>query len=226
MGSPSLCEGKTTSLEVNQALRAEFSELPAEYAGYQVVFGGQEAERSKSLKSLGGAFVVALLIIYCILGCLFHSFTQPVVVMAVIPLGFLGVIYGLFVHGQPIGLMAIIGTIALSGVVVNDSLVFLDFINRLRAQGIGLQAAVVIAGRRRLRPILLTTITTILGLLPLVLEIGGSSSFLTPMAIAIVWGLGFATALTLLMVPAFYMIIEDLLRVLGADPLRHSKQRI
>ncbi len=213
----------TTSVKVNAALQAEFGVESKTQPGYQLAYGGQEQERSKSMKSLARAFVLALAIIYCILGCLFRSFIHPLVVMAVIPLGFMGVVYGLFVHGQPIGLMAIIGTIALSGVVVNDSLVFLDFINRLRQQGIGLHAAVVIAGRRRLRPILLTTITTILGLLPLVLEIGGSSSFLTPMAIAIVWGIGFATMLTLLVIPSLYLIVEDLRRLLGIKPGLHDE---
>ena len=159
---------------------------------------------------LGSAFWLAILLIYMILGALFRSFIQPVVVLFTIPLGLLGAVYGLFIHGQPMSLMAMIGVVALTGVVVNDSLVFVDFINRLRAAGVPRWQAIIRAGRMRLRPILLTTATTVVGLMPLMFQVTGSSAFLTPMAVSLVWGLAFATILLLLFIPALYAIVDDL----------------
>jgi multidrug efflux pump subunit AcrB len=145
------------------------------------------------MDSLMAAFWVAFLLIYMILGALFRSFIQPLVVLFTIPLG-------------------LIGVVALSGVVVNDSLVFVDFINRLRAAGVPRLQAIIRSGRHRLRPILLTTATTVVGLMPLMFEVTGSAAFLTPMAISIVWGLLFATFLLLLFIPALYLIVDDVRR--------------
>jgi len=218
-----ITKSETSSFKVNQALRERFS-APAVAAAYpfsSVTFGGEEADRMKSMKSMMRAAILAAVLIYLILASLFDSISQPLIVMCSVPLGFLGVVYGFILHGQPMSLMGIIGLIALSGVVVNDSIVFVDFINRSREEGAGRWASIVAAGRVRLRPILLTTITTIFGLLPMMLEIGGSASFLTPMAIAMVWGLGFATFLTLLLIPCLYAINDDL-RALGAQFLKSA----
>ncbi len=196
-----------TSFAVNNQVREKFGSTIG--SDVFLSYSGEDEDRKKSMDSLMAAFWVALLLIYMILGTLFRSFIQPLVVLFTIPLGLIGVIYGLFIHGQPMSLMAMIGVVALSGVVVNDSLVFVDFINRLRSAGVPRLQAIIRSGRHRLRPILLTTATTVVGLMPLMFEVTGSAAFLTPMAISIVWGLLFATFLLLLFIPALYLIVDD-----------------
>jgi multidrug efflux pump subunit AcrB len=199
-----------TSFAVNNQVREKYGAS----IGSEVFlsYSGEDEDRKKSMDSLMSAFWVAFILIYMILGALFRSFIQPLVVLFTIPLGLIGVIYGLFIHGQPMSLMAMIGVVALSGVVVNDSLVFVDFINRLRAAGVPRLQAIIRSGRHRLRPILLTTATTVVGLMPLMFEVTGSAAFLTPMAVSIVWGLLFATVLLLLFIPALYLIVDDVRR--------------
>lgn len=199
-----------TSYEVNDLLQKKFADRGGD--GISLLFTGEDEDRRRTMSSLGNAFWLALLLIYMILGALFRSFIQPVVVLFTIPLGLIGAVYGLFIHGQPMSLMAMIGVVALTGVVVNDSLVFVDFINRLRAAGVSRWQAIIRAGRMRLRPILLTTATTVVGLMPLMFQVTGSSAFLTPMAVSLVWGLAFATVLLLLFIPALYAIVDDVKR--------------
>ncbi len=213
--------GVVTSYAVNNQVREKFGSSFG--SGVFLTYGGEDEDRKKSMNSLMQAFWVAFLLIYMILGALFRSFIQPLVVLLTIPLGLIGVIYGLFIHGQPMSLMAMIGVVALSGVVVNDSLVFVDFINRLRRAGVPRLQAIIRSGRHRLRPILLTTATTVAGLMPLMFEVTGSAAFLTPMAVSIVWGLLFATFLLLLFIPALYLIVDDIRRrVLGEKPASDS----
>jgi len=113
-------------------------------------------------------------------------------------------------HGEPFSFLAIIGLVGLSGVVVNDSIVLVDFVNRLRAQGIERRKSIIEAGQLRLRPVILTTVTTVLGLMPVAYGIGGGDPILIPMALAICWGLVFATALTLIVIPCIYAILDDI----------------
>ena len=163
----------------------------------------------ESLGSLAIGFPAALLAIFSIIAVIFRSYTQPVIVMIVIPFALVGAILGHFVMGYPFTILSMIGAVALSGIVVNDGLILVDFANRQRRAGVGALEAVVAAGRARLRPILLTSITTIAGLAPIMLETSFQAQFLIPMAVSIVFGLAFATALTLLLLPIFYMIFED-----------------
>ena len=147
-----------------------------------------------------------------ILATQFQSFVQPLVIMLTVPFSFIGVILGLLVMGYPFSLVAFVGVVALAGIVVNDSLVLIDFINKSRRKGMSRWRAIIQSGRIRMRPILLTTITTVLGLLPMGLGIGGRSRVWGPMANTIIWGLSFATILTLFFVPAFYAIVDDVVR--------------
>jgi multidrug efflux pump subunit AcrB len=205
-------ESATTSQEVNRQLQARLAPLIAANPDVQIEYGGQYEETSESLESLMNSFFVAILLIYTILATVFRSFGQPLIVMAAIPLSFIGVTVGFFATDSPIGMIALIGVVGLAGIVVNDSLVLVDFINERRRIGLELHDAVVTAAMLRLRPIFLTTITTVAGLLPLAMS-GAASPLLSPMANAICWGLTFATVLTLVLIPCLYYAFDDLARI-------------
>jgi len=200
---------KATSMKVNGLVAKKFRDISKKYLGYSVKYGGEQEESIKSLMSLLKAFFFAFLIIYLILASFFKSLVQPFIVMLAIPFGLIGVVFAFIVHGLPLSFMAILGVIGLNGIVVNDSIVLVDFINKLRAQGISRKDSIVKAGQMRIRPVILTTVTTVGGLSTVAYGIGGKDPFLVPMAVAICWGLLFATALTLIVIPCFYSIIDD-----------------
>jgi len=202
----------TKSTTVNKVIEDKIPELEARYPGVQVKLGGEYEKTQESFSSLTRSFVIAIVLIYMILGTQFQSFTQPLVIMLTVPFSFIGVVLGLLIMGYPFSLVAFVGIVALAGIVVNDSLILIDFINKSRKKGVSRWRAIIKSGRIRMRPVLLTTITTILGLLPMGLGIGGKSRVWGPMANTIIWGLGFATILTLFFIPAFYAIMDDLVR--------------
>ena len=199
-----------TSTEVNQRLQREFAYVSERYPGYRLDFGGEYQETMESFVSLLLAFGVAILLIYLILGTEFQSFIQPLIVMCTVPFAFIGVVIGLVVMRYPFTLNAGVAIVALAGVVVNDSIVLVDFIKKGRAEGMSRWESIVEAGCTRLRPILLTSITTILGVLPLAMGWGGVSVTWGPMAASLAWGLAFATILTLFVIPAFFSIVDDI----------------
>ncbi len=201
---------KITSLEVNSMLEKKFQDIPDRYIGYSVKYGGEREETIESLKSLLKAFFFAFLIIYLILASFFKSLIQPFVVMLAIPFGLIGVIVAFLAHGLPLSFIAIMGIVGLNGVVVNDSIVLVDFINKLRAGGMDRAESIVKAGQLRIRPVILTTVTTAGGLSTVAYGIGGKDPFLVPMALALCWGLVFATALTLIVIPCIYSILDEL----------------
>lgn len=201
-------ERSTTSAEANERVARRLAGLMASNPDVTFVLGGEYERTRESLDSLVDAFGVALLVIFTILAAQFRSLLQPLIVMGAIPLSFIGVVIGFFVSGAPIGLIALIGVVGLAGIVVNDSLVLVDFVNQRRREGLARDEAIVQAGLLRLRPIFLTSITTVAGLFPLALA-GAASPLLSPMATAIAWGLTFATVLTLIVVPCFYRIVDD-----------------
>lgn len=204
------------SKTANRLVRERFADVPRRFPGCRLDYGGQSKETQESMASLALAGVVALLLIYAILASLFKSFGQPLVVMFTVPFALIGVVTGLAVAGQPLSLLALIGTLALAGIVVNDSLVMVEFINSARRAGVPRDEAILRSGRVRMRPILLTTITTCGGLMPTALGMAtGLESFLAPFAITLVWGLAFATVLTLLVIPCIYAITDDITRGLG-----------
>jgi len=199
-----------------QEISLRMQDWMRDYPGYSLAFGGEVEDTRRSMSSLLRAFVLALLLIYMILATLFKSFLQPFLIMLSIPFALLGVFIGLVVTNTPMGMMAFMGVTALAGIVVNDAIVLISFINNRRRGTGAIPAfdAVVEACRVRLRPILLAQITTMLGLLPLALGLGGREVLMTPMAIAIVWGLIFACTLNVLFLPCFYLISDDI-RCLG-----------
>jgi len=193
-------------------LARSFPTIEREYAGMKLEFGGQERERTKAFSSLWRDFAAAILLIYVILAGLFRSYIQPVIVMCAIPFGAIGAVVGHLAMGYPLTMFSLIGLVALTGIVVNDSLILMTFINRRREEGQAPFDAVIAAGKGRLRAILLTSITTILGLAPLLTETSFQARFLIPMGISIAAGLAFATVLTLIGVPSLYLILLDLQR--------------
>jgi multidrug efflux pump subunit AcrB len=196
---------------VATAVERRFEELSASHPGHRLSFHGDQREMERSLAGLRRALLLSLTLIFVILGSLFRSFLQPLVIMFAIPFASIGMIAGHVLMGRSIGLMSLIGLLALCGVIVNDSLILVDFTNSRRRQGMGLLAALLDSGRLRFRPILLTSITTMLGLLPLTFFAAGESRFLQPMAISLFYGLAAGTVLVLLLVPCAYAILDDLL---------------
>ena len=203
-------KGVTTSNKVNDQLIEKFGTISSEDPGYTFHYGGEYEDTQESMKSMFQAFWLAIAIIYIILAALFKSFSQPLIIMITVPFSFIGVVLGLFIMDVELSLLAVIGVVALVGIVVNDSLVLVDFINRARIGGKKLYDAVLESGKIRLRPVLLTTLTTIAGLGPMAFGLGGKEPYLAPMAISIVWGLAFASVLTLLIIPCLYMILDDI----------------
>jgi len=151
-------------------------------------------------------------VIYILLAIPFKSYSQPVIVITVIPFGVVGAVLGHWIMGMDLTMLSIMGMLALSGVVVNDALVLVDFINRKRKEGIPLAHAVYLAGGRRFRPVLLTSLTTFAGLMPLLFEKSTQAQFLIPMAVSLGFGILFATVITLFIVPVNYLILEDIKR--------------
>jgi multidrug efflux pump subunit AcrB len=191
-------------------LKANFlPRLVERYPGVTYDLEGQAKRTGESVDSLKSGYVLAMMGIFLLLASQFRSYIQPVIIMMAIPFGLIGAVFGHLVMGMEFTIISIFGIVALSGIVVNDSLILIDFINRAVRSGIDVEAAVVESGKARFRPVLLTSITTIAGLLPILTETSFQAQFLIPMAISICFGLLAATCLTLLYVPALYLIVRD-----------------
>ncbi len=191
------------------------SNFESRFPGYTIEVGGVNEEQQRSFRSLGQALIVAVLLIYIILAAQFRSYVQPLIVMSAVCFGYIGVVIGLLVTGLPFSLNAFISVIALAGVVVNNSLILLDFINRERDNGVDKWNAIINAGSIRLRPILLTTITTVAGLFPLVISTSRSAAPWRPMAVSFVFGLIFAAVLTLFITPSIYSLVDSFFGKIG-----------
>ena len=169
---------------------------------------GEQQEQGDNLRSLGKNFLLAMIVVYMLLAIPFKSYFQPLVVMSSIPFGITGAVLGHIFLGLNLSVLSMMGIVALTGVVVNDSLVMVDFINRYRSEGNSIKNAVLEAGPRRFRPIFLTSLTTFVGLIPLILEKSTQAKFMIPMAVSLSFGVLFATAITLLLVPVSYLTLE------------------
>ena len=212
---------KMTAVRANKIAMDAFNRIKHDFPGARLIAGGLQEETDTSLRELGYAAIMALFFIFFILSLQFNSFTQPFIIMSTIPFASLGVLIGLLVSNNPLTFITLIGLLTLTGIVVNDSLVLIDFINRYRKEHPDqIYRAIVLACHVRMRPIILTSITTICGLAPMAFGIGGKSIFWAPLATAIMWGLAFATFLILSMVPAYYAILDDI-----GFFIRHRKRR-
>jgi multidrug efflux pump subunit AcrB len=187
--------------------------LLGKYPGLSYRFKGRQADLRESVSALLKGLGIALLCIFALLAIPFKSYLQPFIIMFCIPFGMIGAIAGHLIMGYSLSVMSLFGLVAMSGVVVNDSLVLIDFANRRYRQGVPVLYAVHAAGIQRFRPILLTTLTTCGGLGPIILETSRQARFMIPMAISLGFGILFATFITLVMVPCLYMILEDIKRV-------------
>lgn len=196
-GAPKTLEGFSTAYIGGSATPAE---------GLQAEFAGENEERDKNFAYLMWSMLLAVVLIAAILAVQFNSFRQSVVVMTTVPMSFVGVVLGMWACDFPFSLATFIGLVSLTGIVVNDAIVLVDFANQARARGMGVNHALLEAGINRLRPVLLTTVTTIGGLLPLMLNISGGAEFWQPLTGAVVFGLAFATILTLVVIPCCYSL--------------------
>ncbi|MFM1872407.1 MAG: Multidrug transporter MdtB, partial [Planctomycetota bacterium] len=191
-------------------------DLVRRHPGLTWAFEGDQKKKSDLLRSLAGGFAIALFVIYALMAIPLKSFTQPILIMTAIPFGITGAIAGHMITGYDLSILSLFGVIALSGVVVNDNIVLVDWINQRRERHDSLLEAVKSAGAARFRPILLTTLTTFVGLTPLLLEKSVQARFLVPMAVSLAFGVMFATAISLLLVPSLYIALEDVRSRLGA----------
>lgn len=229
-------QAQANAREINTELeRRVLPELSNRFPGLMFSFEGEQKENKEIGESLGGSFLVALFAIFALLAVQFRSYLQPSIIMTAIPFGLVGAIAGHqimafyltvseFVITREwrwisfdLSLLSIFGIVALTGVVVNDSLIMVDLINRERRGGTPLLQAVEDSATRRFRPIILTTLTTFFGLVPMMLERSLQARFLIPMAVSLAFGVLFATSITLLLVPSLYMILEDIKCKLGID---------
>jgi len=204
---------------VQKALKSEIMpELTRVYPGLSYSFQGRQASIRESIQALLMGLGLALIAVYALLAVPFKSYLQPLIIMFCIPFGMIGAVIGHILMGYSLSVMSLFGVVALSGVVVNDSLVLIDFANRRRRRGVPAAEAILEAGILRFRPILLTTLTTAGGLAPMILETSRQARFLIPMAVSLGFGVLFATFITLVMVPSLYLLLENARGMFRAEP--------
>lgn len=177
--------------------------------GYSYEMGGQQKDMQEAFADLSLALLLSILLVYMILASQFESLLQPFIIMMSVPFALTGAFLGLFFTGKPLSLPAFIGLIVLAGIVVNNAIVLIDFINQQRKSGVKRKLAIISAGKTRLRPILMTTLTTVLGLTPLALGLGEGSEIQAPMGVSVIGGLIFSTLVTLILIPVLYSILDD-----------------
>lgn len=203
-------EPKRAVTQVIDAMQQEeLPDLRAQYPGLTWSFEGSDADMREATQTLWVGFAFALAIIYALLAIAFRSYLQPFIVLFAIPFGIIGAVLGHILLGYDLSLISLMGVIALSGVVVNDSLIMVDFANRRRREGVDCLESIYQASIRRFRPILLTTMTTFGGLAPIIFESSLQAQYLIPMAISLGFGIVFATGIILLLVPSLYLALED-----------------
>ena len=212
----------STAQEIANKTKKWLEENKSKFPNLTFHFGGENEDTDESLASLKRTFLLALLLIYFLLILTFGNLYQPFLIILAIPLGVIAIIWTLVLHDKPLSFMATLGVVALAGVIVNNAIVFIDFINDGQTRGENLQKAIVNAGRMRLRAVFLTTVTTVLGLLPTAYGIGGLDKFVVPIALSLGWGLFIGSVMTMIYIPAFVVVAEDIrlkiLRLLGKTP--------
>ena len=203
--------------QVLESLKSEtLPALQKKYSGLTFSFEGRQADQRESIQSLMRGLLAALLVIFAMLAVPLNSYIQPVIIMSAIPFGIVGAVIGHLIMGYSLSVLSMFGVVALCGVVVNDSLVLIDFANRKERTGMSRRDAVHQAGIQRFRPIILTTLTTFGGLSPMIFETSRQARFLIPMALSLGYGILFATLITLILVPSLYLIVEDLIILVTA----------
>ncbi len=215
---------KANANEIIASLKAEFlPNLKKKYPEVSFTWEGEQREQQEMLQGMMHGYPMALLLIYVLLAIPFRSYLQPFIVMSAIPFGLVGAVWGHLLMGMDLTILSMFGIVALSGVVVNDNLVMVVYINRYRNRGGKLVDAVRQAGVARFRPILLTSLTTFVGLIPIILEKSVQAKFLIPMATSLAFGVLFATLISLFLVPAGYLVLEDLKRLFLRHPQKETE---
>jgi len=194
---------------VQQVRQQQIQPILDNYPSVSFQLEGASQDEAEATNSLAIGFVLALFAIFALMAIPLKSYSQPLIIMSVIPFGMIGAVIGHWVIGMPISILSLFGIIALAGVVVNDSLVMVDYVNQARRDGVALRQAVQDAGSARFRAIILTSLTTFFGLLPIVLEKSLQAKMVIPMAISLAFGILFATVITLLLIPCLYLILDD-----------------
>ncbi|MBU1680827.1 MAG: efflux RND transporter permease subunit [Bacteroidetes bacterium] len=200
--------------QVNTKMQKIFPILESKHPGITFKIGGQFEEFMNTFDDMGKLFLLGIIIIFLILGTQFNSYSQPLIILTTIPFALIGAMLGLIISGNPFSIVSLFGFVALAGIVVNDAIVMITFFNNERGEGelsrIKIWRSIIDAGRLRLRPIILTSLTTIFGLLPMAFELGGASEMWSPLANVILFGLLISTVLTLFVIPAFLAILDDM----------------
>jgi HAE1 family hydrophobic/amphiphilic exporter-1 len=196
--------GSTIS-DIREVLKRELR-LPS---GYSISFGGQNEQMQDALWKLSGAIALAIVLVYMVMAAQFESYFFPFIIMFAVPLTVIGIIFGLLVTFQPLGVGSMVGVLILTGIVVNNAIVFIDYVNTLRKEGLEREDSLLKAGEIRMRPILMTALTTIIGLIPLMLGVGEGAEIQAPMATVVVFGLSFATLITLIFIPVVYKLLDE-----------------
>jgi len=198
-----------TSMILSSLKQSILPELVKKYDGLTYQFEGRQADQRESMQGLFSGLWLALLVIFAMLAIPFNSYVQPIIVITAVPFGVVGAVWGHYLMGYSLCVISMFGVVALSGVVINDSLVYIELANRHVRQGLSIHDAILSAGLKRFRPILLTTLTTFGGLAPMIFETSRQARFLIPMAISLGFGIVFATGITLILIPCLYLIISD-----------------
>lgn len=198
---------------VNEIQETYLPQLQAKYPSIQTALDGGSLDEQNALVGLMQGFFFALFTIYALMAVPLKSYSQPLIIMSVIPFGIIGAIFGHLIQGLSISVLSLCGIVALAGVVVNDSLILVDFVNRAREQGQSIRQAAVDSGCYRFRAIILTSLTTFVGLAPIILERSLQAQVVIPMATSLAFGILFSTVVTLILVPLLYIILDDVKRL-------------
>jgi HAE1 family hydrophobic/amphiphilic exporter-1 len=192
---------------------------------YQVDIVGEEQKRQEAMGNLGFALILSVVLVYMVMASQFESLLHPFTILLTIPLAGVGTVWAFLLIGKPLSIMAYIGIIMLAGIAVNNSIILVDAINRFKEKGLPLRDSIINAGENRIRPIIMTSLTTILALFPLTLGVGESASLRSPMAIAVISGLITSTLLTLIVIPCIYYVFEVGKAKLIGDKLKKDEHR-
>lgn len=214
----------TTSVLANKVVIDAYAKYQIDHPEVSMVLGGEQESTNESMASLGNALVLALIGIYAIMVYIFRSYLAPGLIMTTIPLGLLGVSLSFWAHGRPVSFLAMIGVIGLTGIIVNNGIILIDFINQMKDEGkMSLRDILIKAPTIRLKPVMATSLTTMGGLFPTAYGLGGADSMLIPMTLAMAWGLTTGTILTLMWIPAGFGIIEDFGKLINKIPYLPNK---
>ncbi len=208
-----LDDSKITSIQANAAIKNEFDRIANQYKDVDIVFGGEAEKTNESVQSLFVALILSVIGIFALMVLIFRSFMSPLIILTTIPFGLVGVSLAFFIHQKDISFMALIGVIGLGGIIVNSGIILISFIEQMREESkLSLREILIKASAMRLRAVLVTSLTTISGLVPTAYGIGGVDYFIIPMALALAWGLSTGTLLTLYWVPPAYALVDSFLK--------------